>query len=194
MSSHGSLLRRRDGLAFVARVAVVFLVASAVLAGVLLVATDRDLGEVYGAAIARMRDVDEVVTVTVALVALGLVATLSAAVAITALLASFRIAGPLFRLERSFESLAAGDLGLRIRFRPRDQGEGLADTFNRLSAALRDRRSRVRACREECLALVAEVRALDDSASPETREALRARLEGALDRLEAAVGPGGRGR
>lgn len=56
--------------------------------------------------------------------------------------ASHRIAGPLYKVEKSLERMANGDLSFDIHFRRRDEVKKLADAFNmaslRLNALLGD--------------------------------------------------------
>ncbi|MEK7851053.1 MAG: hypothetical protein AAB275_04150, partial [Deltaproteobacteria bacterium] len=52
------------------------------------------------------------------------------------LINSHEIAGPIYRLERSIESIGGGDFSLRIKFRRRDIVNGLADGVNNASESL----------------------------------------------------------
>ncbi|MHB8766019.1 MAG: hypothetical protein ACYDA8_17015 [Deferrisomatales bacterium] len=57
-------------------------------------------------------------------------------VAAAALFLSHRVAGPLYRFERSLEQLIAGDLKSRLVLRDRDEGKEVAELLNRLGGAL----------------------------------------------------------
>ncbi len=52
------------------------------------------------------------------------------------LIASHRVAGPLYRLKQAMKQVAAGDMGVRIRLRRKDQLTDVADIFNRMMNAL----------------------------------------------------------
>lgn len=58
------------------------------------------------------------------------------AVLIITLIGSHKIAGPIYRLERSLESIGNGDLSQRIIFRKYDAVDGLADDINSTSEIL----------------------------------------------------------
>ncbi len=54
-------------------------------------------------------------------------------------LLSFRIAGPLFNLQRSFRVVADGALSHRARFRQKDELQDVAEEFNRMMETLQKR-------------------------------------------------------
>jgi len=58
------------------------------------------------------------------------------AVAAIALFLSHRVAGPLFKLERSVEAMIQGDFAAEIYLRRKDEGKALAEKLNQLNAAL----------------------------------------------------------
>lgn len=63
----------------------------------------------------------------------------AASVVGVSLLLSHRIAGPLFRFEKSAERVAAGDLSLRVVLRKEDEFLGFQDKFNGMLESLRNR-------------------------------------------------------
>ena len=56
--------------------------------------------------------------------------------AILSIFVSHRIAGPVYRFERSAKVIAEGDLSLRIRLRKGDELQELADAFNQMTESL----------------------------------------------------------
>lgn len=60
-------------------------------------------------------------------------------IAVIALLASHKIAGPLIRFERYVHALGEGNLRQKVTFRKGDQNISLPDTFNKLCERLRKR-------------------------------------------------------
>ncbi len=68
-------------------------------------------------------------------------------VALIGIFLSHRIAGPIYRMERFMDSLAAGDLGSRIYLRQGDELITVANSINRLAdsfeATVRDQKSRL---------------------------------------------------
>jgi len=57
-------------------------------------------------------------------------------VAILSIFVSHRIAGPVYRFEKSAKIIAEGDLSLRIRLRKGDELQELADAFNQMTESL----------------------------------------------------------
>lgn len=55
-----------------------------------------------------------------------------AALFVWAVVISHRFAGPMYRLERDLEKIAQGDHTLRVRFRKKDQLDGLAEKLNKV--------------------------------------------------------------
>ena len=55
-----------------------------------------------------------------------------------------KIAGPLFRFTKTFQSLSQGDLTLRIQLRKWDEAKGLALEFNQMMLALDQKISTVK--------------------------------------------------
>ena len=58
---------------------------------------------------------------------------------------SHRIAGPLFKVERSAREIGAGDLTLKIRLRSTDEMAKLAECFNEMTENLKKHLSEIKA-------------------------------------------------
>jgi methyl-accepting chemotaxis protein len=80
----------------------------------------------------------------------------AAAIAVT-LFVSHKIAGPMYRIEQGLAATGRGDLTHRISFRRKDQMQGLADSFNHMSASLSDKISAIDAEAESLEKLAAEL-------------------------------------
>lgn len=61
------------------------------------------------------------------------------AVTIIAIFLSHRVAGPLYKLERSVEAMTDGDFASAIFLRRKDEGQALAEKLNQLNAVLSSR-------------------------------------------------------
>jgi len=61
----------------------------------------------------------------------------SLATAVVIMYLSHRIAGPLYKVERSAQEIGAGDLTLKIRLRSTDEMAKLADCFNQMTEDLK---------------------------------------------------------
>lgn len=70
---------------------------------------------------------------------------ISIATAIVIMYLSHRIAGPLFKVEKSAREIGAGDLALRIRLRSTDEMAKLADCFNEMTENLNIHLSEIKA-------------------------------------------------
>lgn len=64
---------------------------------------------------------------------------ISIATAVVVMYLSHRIAGPLFKIERSVEEIGAGDLTVKIKLRSTDEIAKMADCFNELTKNLNSR-------------------------------------------------------
>ena len=78
-------------------------------------------------------------------------------VAIISLLVSHRIAGPIYRFGKSFESVASGDLTHRVILRRTDELQETAKSFNAMIETLQQK---LKGDRELCLSLAQELKAL----------------------------------
>lgn len=70
----------------------------------------------------------------------GIVIILASAATLTiTLIGSHKIAGPIYRLERSLESIGSGNLSQKIKFRENDAIHELADNINKTTESLNER-------------------------------------------------------
>lgn len=74
----------------------------------------------------------------------GVVIILASAATLTiTLIGSHKIAGPIYRLERSLESIGSGNLSQKIKFRENDAIHELADNINKTTESLNERVSSI---------------------------------------------------
>jgi methyl-accepting chemotaxis protein len=99
-----------------------------------------------------------------------------AALLLLSVFISHKIAGPVYRFEKSAEELARGRLSHRVRLRSRDELKELQDKLNEMAAALQSRVSDDRRRRDLMLRGLEELSA-DPSLSPVARERLKALRE-----------------
>jgi len=76
------------------------------------------------------------------------------------ILISHRLAGPLFRFQKSLDELSAGDLTLRFNLRDKDQFKELADRINTLAATMEGKIDSVKTGAAEIARLVANLQSL----------------------------------
>jgi hypothetical protein len=70
------------------------------------------------------------------------------------ILFSHRIAGPMYRFEKTVETLTAGDFSIRIKLRKRDEFHQFAEMINNLSTSLEKQQVAELAFRSECKELL----------------------------------------
>lgn len=63
-------------------------------------------------------------------------------VAVLAVFLSHRIAGPLYRIKKTIQEVAAGDYSMRLRLRKTDELQDLADEINKLLEVLDQKNSK----------------------------------------------------
>ncbi len=138
------------------------------IAGVLAVTlslyflTSRSLGESYGSAIYTIYNLKiNIFTLMFAsFYSVFILAVVTAAIAVIAMLFSHKIAGPIYRIEKNLDVISSGDLTLNTRFRGNDQLVALADEINGMVRSLnhivRTSADALEECRrrEEMLALL----------------------------------------
>jgi methyl-accepting chemotaxis protein len=76
------------------------------------------------------------------------------------ILISHRIAGPLFRFQKSLDELSSGDLTLRFNLRDKDQFKELADRINTLAATMDGRLDYIKTQAAEIACLVGNLQTL----------------------------------
>jgi methyl-accepting chemotaxis protein len=105
-----------------------------------------------------------------------LVVTEIAFIALTFMLSLFmshRIAGPIYKLRKNFDEFARGGFDRKLYFRKKDYFPELADDFNLMTQAIREREIR----ENEILATAAtRIEAALAKASPESRDELETAL------------------
>lgn len=82
---------------------------------------------------------------------------------IVLILISHRIAGPLFRFERSLDELCNGDLTRRYKLREKDQFKELADGVNKLAEVTNVKIGSIKTQTAEIIRLISEVQRISES-------------------------------
>lgn len=178
------LISRDFNLRFGAKLLAVIVAGTLAIAELLYWFTSGSLGKTYGEAIynisqTKLRIFSIIFASYYTAVILGLV-TLAAAV--ISILYSHRIAGPIYRLEKTIEAIGDGDLTIATRFRNSDALMPLADEVN---AMVRSLNHKARSCADavelmhKCSAKARELLKEDDPRQEElgkTLETMRSAL------------------
>ncbi|MGA2193161.1 MAG: methyl-accepting chemotaxis protein [Nitrospirota bacterium] len=162
----------------------------AALCAVFTATLDKDLRKGYVQALDGMRSAYAQAAGHYVVAGTATIALLGLAVWCIVLLMSHRIAGPLWRFEKTAEAVGQGDLRPVIQLRKMDELQKLSDSMNRTVADLRER---VKSIREDHERLESELASLTESYNPETPVAARAAaIQRALERSTELVNGLGR--
>lgn len=91
---------------------------------------------------------------------------------------SHKIAGPIYRFEKSVETIGTGDLTLNVKLRSKDEFQELAEYLNKMTLSLKERISRVKEVSEK---MAMELNKLQE----ETKQS--AEVEGSLAEITATL-------
>lgn len=101
--------------------------------------TYAELGITYYQTLLTLNGLRQNIIPAMMIAGLTTTVAVTAAVLAVTLFASHKIAGPIYRLERSLESIGGGDLTLEVRFRPYDAINGISEDINSLTVSLNKR-------------------------------------------------------
>jgi len=104
-------------------------------------------------------------------------------ISVLSLFLSHRIAGPLYRFERSVEEITKGNLTFRIRLRKKDEAQELANSMNRMIEELSSRISLIKGIAEELSIYIGEIREGSDDRQKESIQ----KISESLERLKKAL-------
>lgn len=178
-------------LKFGAKLCLLVLVGMTALTSATYFFTSRSLGDTYGEAIYTIYDLKVRIfpLIFASYYSIAILAVVTVAIAVIAVFFSHKIAGPLYRLERSLEAIGSGDLTVVTHFRGDDQLKALADdinvmvrSLNHLSRGCHDAVEGVRRAEENLSALLARA-----DADPETLRRAAGELGEAIGELRKAT-------
>lgn len=131
-----NFIKKRSQLKFVIYFCLSVLVGAIISAAFFYFYTYKELGGSHSQALLTLLGLRQ--NILPAMVITGGIVVIFATLAVLTitLINSHEIAGPIYRLERSIESIGGGDFSLRIKFRRRDIVNGLADGVNSASESL----------------------------------------------------------
>lgn len=132
------LLQRAFNLRFGLKLCLLTLLGGAGLLALLYLKLASDVGGSYTQAIYTIYDLKLRILplIFASSYSMLVLAVVTIAVAAISVFYSHKIAGPIFRLERSMEQIGSGDLTIDTRFRGSDQLSLLADDLNAMARSL----------------------------------------------------------
>ncbi|WDP91871.1 MAG: methyl-accepting chemotaxis protein [Desulfobacter sp.] len=138
---------------FIFRFCLILVLGAAATVALTLFNTQGSLTSTYVDSRLVIKSTSLAIMPSVILTTLLTTGLIGAVVAIVTLLASHKIAGPIYRFEKDILRIAQGDLKYRIRIRKGDQFQELAVSLNHMTQGLAQR---VSAVRDKAGALAAE--------------------------------------
>lgn len=136
-------------------------ILSSVISGILLYKrTNTELGFHYGEAHSKLKKTGEILLPNVLMGNVIAIIVIGAASIALTIFISHKIAGPLYRFGKNAEQIAQGDLTITTNLRQSDQIHGLADSFSKMTAELRQKLLGIRKNSEELPILIDEIKRL----------------------------------
>lgn len=120
----------------------VFLLGTSLLFLILFAVFSREIAGDYAAVFHALRHLPGLAGPVIALSVLAYVLAMCGATAVLVSYCLFKVAGPVYRLERTLEACASGDPVRPVFFRHGDQAQTLAVSFNAFLRTLREDRQK----------------------------------------------------
>lgn len=134
-----SFIRKRYQLRFVTQFCGGVIIGVCLPLLIFYLYTYSELGVTYYQALLTLKGLKQNLLSAMVFTGGIVVILLSLAILAVTLMGSHKIAGPIYRLEKSLESIGNGDLSLRIKFRKNDAIERLANEINIATESLNTR-------------------------------------------------------
>lgn len=115
-------------------------ILGAIISGIILFAyTNQRLGNTYLESLNALKVLNDNLISNLIYTSLITVIFISIVTIVITLFASHKIAGPLYRLERSTEAIGNGDFTIETRLRENDEITGVASALNEMAGKLRSK-------------------------------------------------------
>jgi len=146
------------------------ILGSIISGGLLYKRTSVDLGNSYSEAHSKLKTTGELILPNVLLGNIVAIIIIGVATVALTVIISHRVAGPLYRFEKTTEQIAQGDLTIVTRLRQYDQVKSLADALSRMTMELREKILDIRKKSEELPLLLDEMKALSQKKTVSSEE------------------------
>ena len=119
---------------------LLLLIIGSIISGVILYSrANIHLGYNYGKAHSKLKETGEILQPAL-FISYGIsILLVGIATIFLTIFISHKVAGPLYRFERSAEEIGKGNLRVVTKIRESDQAKGLADAFSRMTKDLREK-------------------------------------------------------
>ncbi|MBI5190727.1 MAG: hypothetical protein HZA22_08635 [Nitrospirae bacterium] len=141
--------RRRSHHVLTWKIAFYLLIGLAASNAVFYLVMSRPLGGSYARALYILKDTRDTSLGQAAAICLALFVMFSALVFVASLLMSHRVSGPVYRFEKTAESLRGGDFSVDVRLRRLDEMSDVAEEMDKAVKAVRARLAKADALAEE---------------------------------------------
>lgn len=153
---------------------LLLVILGSIISGLILYSrTNVNLGYQYGMAHMKLEKTGEIlrpalfVSYGISIILIGI------ATVFLTLYISHKVAGPLYRFERSAEEIGKGNLTLVTKIRDSDQAKGLADAFSRMTMDLRNKMLEIDSYSEELNLIVVELNKMIQEKKPDMGEIIK---------------------
>lgn len=181
---HASLVEKEFKIKFGLKLCLVTIIAMLAMTIFIFFATAKNLGGSYRTAIYTIYDLKVHIfpLMFASFYTIFILVVVSVAIGAIALFFSHKMAGPIFRLERSLEAVGKGDLTVQTKLRTGDQLTELADEINLMVKSLGQRAAHMSETLGEMEEYEERLRELLSGAEPD-----EGRIAGAVEALRARV-------
>lgn len=139
------LIKKRFQLGFLARFTALVIVGLVLIAALFMYSANNTLTTGYSNSVLRIERTSSFFFVSMVLIILIVATGVTLAGMILFVLFSHRIAGPLYRFEKTLKQIEDGDLTARINLRKSDQLTEIKEAFNSLTHSLDARVGKIKA-------------------------------------------------
>lgn len=178
-------IKKRFQLNFISGFLVLLLLEAALIAGLFMHVSSNTLTTGYSDAILKVQRTSDFFMVSFLLITLIVVVGMGMAGMVVFILLSHRLAGPLYRFERTLKEIEEGDLTTRVNLRRTDQIAELKEALNVLILSLDKRMGRIK------IDLIELKKLLSDKSDPETIKKIDRVMDSLKEEIEHfKVSPG----
>lgn len=150
---------------------LLLLILGSIISGMILyMGANRNLGYEYSRAHIKIDETGDILRPAI-FVSYGIsIIIIGIATVLLTLYISHKVAGPLYRFEKSADEIGRGNLTLITRIRGSDQAKGLADAFSRMTMELRKKVQDIDGCTLELNKIIEDLNNALEQKKPDFNE------------------------
>lgn len=147
-------IEKKFQIKFISIFIVILILGSFVSGALLYFLSNQELGRSFYSAHSRIKNLWEILLPAVLTTSFTTVIMISLLAVFVVLFLSHKIAGPLYRFEKSLEEVGKGNLSLYTKLRDDDEIKPVAKTFNQMTTDLNQKISKIKEETGDTLKLV----------------------------------------